>query len=87
LTDANTPIVTSEDIAEVVSMWTGVPVTQLSQAETERLLKMEETLHGRIVGQEDAITIVSKVVRRARAGVVHLYNVRCGAVHRRRYDT
>lgn len=67
--DSNVPIVTAEDIAEVVSMWTGVPVTQLSQAETERLLKMEEALHGRIVGQEDAITIISKAVRRARAGL------------------
>ncbi|RIK18712.1 MAG: NDP-hexose 4-ketoreductase, partial [Chloroflexi bacterium] len=53
---------------EVVSMWTGVPLTQISEAETTRLLKMEAALHERIVGQEDAINIISKAVRRARAG-------------------
>lgn len=62
------PIVGAEDIAEVVSMWTGVPLTQISEAETTRLLKMEQALHERIVGQEDAINIISKAVRRARAG-------------------
>ncbi|GIL15003.1 MAG: ATPase [Chloroflexota bacterium] len=62
------PIVSAEDIAEVVSMWTGVPLTQISEAETTRLLKMEEALHERIVGQEDAINIIAKAVRRARAG-------------------
>ena len=62
------PIVGAEDIAEVVSMWTGVPLTQISEAETSRLLKMESALHDRIVGQEDAINIISKAVRRARAG-------------------
>jgi len=62
------PIVNAEDIAEVVSMWTGVPLTQISEAETTRLLKMEGALHERIVGQEDAINIISKAVRRARAG-------------------
>ncbi|MCI0475694.1 MAG: AAA family ATPase, partial [Anaerolineales bacterium] len=66
--DTTMPIVGAEDIAEVVSMWTGVPLTQISEAETTRLLKMEHALHERIVGQEDAINIISKAVRRARAG-------------------
>lgn len=61
--------VTEEDIAEVVSMWTGIPVTRLAQEETERLLKMEQELHGRIVGQDEAIVNISKAVRRARAGL------------------
>jgi ATP-dependent Clp protease ATP-binding subunit ClpC len=63
------PRVTAEDIAEVVSMWTGIPVMQLAQEETSRLLKMEEALRGRIVGQEEAIAAISKSVRRARAGL------------------
>ena len=63
------PIVTEEDIAEVVSMWTGIPVTRLSTGETERLLKMEEVLHETVVGQDEAITMVSKAVRRARSGL------------------
>jgi ATP-dependent Clp protease ATP-binding subunit ClpC len=61
--------VTSEDIAEVVSMWTGIPVTRLAMQETERLLRMEQELHKRIIGQEEAIVSVSKAVRRARAGL------------------
>ncbi len=61
--------VTSEDIAEVVSMWTGIPVTRLALEETDRLLHMEEGLHKRIVGQEEAIVSISKAVRRARAGL------------------
>lgn len=67
--DTSLPVVGAEDIAEVVSMWTGVPLTQISEAETSRLLKMESALHDRIVGQEDAINIISKAVRRARAGL------------------
>ena len=63
------PAVTPEDIAEVVSMWTGVPTTRLTGEETERLLKMEEVLHQRVVGQDEAITSISKAVRRARAGL------------------
>ncbi|MCL4489749.1 MAG: ATP-dependent Clp protease ATP-binding subunit [Chloroflexi bacterium] len=63
------PEVTGEDIAEVVSMWTGVPVTRIAGEESERLLKMEEVIHGRIVGQEEALTSVAKAVRRARAGL------------------
>ena len=65
----NGPAVTAEDIAEVVSMWTGVPVTQLANEESERLLRMEEALHERIVGQDEAIRAISKAVRRARAGL------------------
>ena len=66
---ATSPVVTAEDIAELVSMWTGVPVTQLSESETERLLHMEDELHHSIVGQEEAIEAISKAVRRARAGL------------------
>ena len=61
--------VTEEDIAEVVSMWTGIPVTRLAQEETERLLQMESDLHKRIIGQDEAIINISKAVRRARAGL------------------
>ena len=61
--------VTEEDIAEVVSMWTGIPVTRLAQEETERLLHMEEELHKRIIGQDEAIVGIAKAVRRARAGL------------------
>lgn len=63
------PQVTAEDIAEVVSMWTGVPVTRIAGEESERLLHMEEGLHQRIVGQDEAIETISKAVRRARAGL------------------
>ncbi len=58
-----------EDIAEVVSMWTGVPVTKLASDETTRLLEMEKVLHERIVGQDEAIELIAKAVRRARAGL------------------
>ncbi|MYC33890.1 MAG: ATP-dependent Clp protease ATP-binding subunit [Chloroflexi bacterium] len=61
--------VTEEDIAEVVAMWTGIPVTRLAQEETTRLLQMEEELHKRIIGQDEAIVGISKAVRRARAGL------------------
>jgi ATP-dependent Clp protease ATP-binding subunit ClpC len=63
------PVVTSEDIAEVASMWTGIPVVKLTIDETSRLLQMEEALHRRIVGQDEAINTVAKAVRRARAGL------------------
>ena len=66
---ANSPVVTAEDIAEVVSMWTGVPLMQLAEAESQRLLKMEEELQKSIIGQEDAIVAISRAVRRARAGL------------------
>ncbi len=65
----DSPKVTAEDIAEVVSMWTGVPVMQIAQEESERLLQMEDALHERIIGQDEAITAISKAVRRARAGL------------------
>ena len=61
--------VSEEDIAEVVSMWTGIPVTRLAEEETERLLQMEQELHKRIIGQDEAIVNISKAVRRARAGL------------------
>jgi ATP-dependent Clp protease ATP-binding subunit ClpC len=61
--------VTEEDIAEVVSMWTGVPVMQLAEAESERLLSMEDAIHERIIGQDEAITAIAKAVRRSRAGL------------------
>jgi ATP-dependent Clp protease ATP-binding subunit ClpC len=63
------PVVTSEDIAEVASMWTGIPVVKLTVDETSRLLQMEEALHRRIIGQDEAINTVAKAVRRARAGL------------------
>ncbi len=66
---ANSPIVTANDIAEVVSMWTGVPVMQIAQEESQRLMQMEEELSKQIVGQEEAIQSISKAVRRARAGL------------------
>ena len=66
---AERPYVTDEDIAEVVGMWTGVPVTRLKGDETLRLMQMEEFLHNRVVGQQEAIVTISKAVRRARAGL------------------
>lgn len=68
-TSATPPNVSSEDIAEVVAMWTGVPVTRIAGEESQRLLKMEEELHKRIVGQDEAIQNIAKAVRRARAGL------------------
>ena len=61
--------VTVEDIAHVVSSWTGVPVTRLAQTESDKLLNMESILHDRVIGQEEAVIAVSKAVRRARAGL------------------
>jgi ATP-dependent Clp protease ATP-binding subunit ClpC len=61
--------VTEKEIAEVVSMWTGVPVTALTEEETAKLLRMESSLHERIVGQDEAVAAVSKAIRRARAGL------------------
>ena len=61
--------VTADDIADIVSSWTGIPVTRLVEEETEKLLKMEDSLHLRIVGQEEAVHAVSRAVRRARAGL------------------
>ncbi|PIK20878.1 ATP-dependent chaperone ClpB [Prevotella intermedia] len=61
--------VTAEDIAEVVSRWTGIPVTKMLQSEREKLLHLEEELHKRVIGQEEAITAVANAVRRSRAGL------------------
>jgi len=66
---ANSPVVSADDIAEVVAMWTGVPVMQIAEAESQRLLKMEEELNKVIIGQGEAIKAISKAVRRARAGL------------------
>jgi len=61
--------VEEDDIAQIVSSWTGIPVKKLAEEETERLLKMEDILHERVVGQDDAVKAVSRAVRRARAGL------------------
>ena len=66
---ADKPVVTAEDIAHVVAMWTGIPVMRIAEEESARLLKMEEALHDRVKGQDEAITMVAKAVRRARAGL------------------
>jgi ATP-dependent Clp protease ATP-binding subunit ClpC len=63
------PKVTEDHIAEVVSMWTGIPVKRIATEESERLLQMEDTLHKRVVGQDEAINTIAKAVRRARAGL------------------
>ncbi|WP_299027152.1 ATP-dependent Clp protease ATP-binding subunit [uncultured Thermanaerothrix sp.] len=65
----NSPVVTAEDIAEVVSMWTGIPVKQMAQTESERLLHMEEELRKHIIGQDEAIETIAKAIRRARSGL------------------
>jgi ATP-dependent Clp protease ATP-binding subunit ClpC len=63
------PQVTEDDIADIVSMWTGIPVFKLTEAESARLVRMEEELHKRVIGQEEAIVAVAKSIRRARAGI------------------
>jgi ATP-dependent Clp protease ATP-binding subunit ClpC len=65
----NSPIVDEEDIAQIVSSWTGVPVNKLTESESEVLLHLEDTLHQRLIGQEQAVTAVSKAIRRARVGL------------------
>ena len=62
-------VVTGEDVAGIVSMWTGVPVSQLTEEESQRLLRLEETLHQRVVGQEEAVAAISKAIRRGRVGL------------------
>ncbi|MBO7345182.1 MAG: ATP-dependent Clp protease ATP-binding subunit [Clostridia bacterium] len=62
-------MLTAEDIAKIVSNWTGVPVTKLNESEAQKLLNLEETLHQRVIGQEDAVRAVSYAIRRARAGL------------------
>jgi ATP-dependent Clp protease ATP-binding subunit ClpC len=66
---AETAKVEEQDIAQVVAMWTGIPVTRIAQEESERLLHMEDSLHERVIGQQEAIHSLSKAVRRARAGL------------------
>ena len=63
------PEVTAEDISEVVAMWTGIPVTRIASEESQRLLHMEDALHEKVVGQDEAIHSIAKAVRRARAGL------------------
>ena len=65
----NRPEISPEEVAFIVSRWTGIPVTRLRQAESDRLVRMEEELHERIVGQHDAITVISRAIRRSRAGL------------------
>ena len=65
----STETVGEEEIAHIVSSWTGIPVKKLAAEESERLLKMEEVLHGRVIGQEEAVRAVSRAIRRARAGL------------------
>jgi len=67
--EANKPVVTEEHIAEVISTMTGVPVTKLTEGESERLLKLEDTLHARVIGQHDAVVSISRAIRRARVGL------------------
>ncbi len=62
-------VVTEDDIAEVVAMWTGIPVKRIAQEESERLLQMEDALHNRVIGQDEAISTISRAVRRARTGL------------------
>jgi ATP-dependent Clp protease ATP-binding subunit ClpC len=68
-TSAKTKIVTEEEIAVIVSNWTGVPVTKLQEEDTQRLLRMEEILHQRVIGQDEAVKAVSRAVRRAQSGL------------------
>src|SRR3978361_812012 len=63
------PEIGEEAIADIVSMWTGIPVFKLTEAETQKLIRMEEELHKRVIGQDAAIVAVSKAIRRARAGI------------------
>ena len=67
--EANKSVVTEEEIAIIISTWTGVPVTKLTETESERLLKLEELLHDRVIGQHSAVVAISKAIRRARVGL------------------
>lgn len=66
---AGGPFVTDQDIANIVAQWTGIPIEKVSSDETERLIKMESTLHGRVIGQEEAVVAISRAIRRARVGL------------------
>jgi ATP-dependent Clp protease ATP-binding subunit ClpC len=63
------PAIGEEEIADIVSMWTGIPVFKLTEAETQKLIRMEEELHKRVIGQEAAVEVISKAMRRSRAGL------------------
>jgi ATP-dependent Clp protease ATP-binding subunit ClpC len=63
------PVVTEEDIAQIVASWTGVPVNKLTESESEKLMHMEDTLHNRLIGQDEAVRAVSRAIRRARVGL------------------
>ncbi len=63
------PVVTPDDVAHIVAMWTGIPVSRLQEDESQRLLRLEELLHGRVIGQDQAVSAVSRAIRRARAGL------------------
>ncbi|MGC9524818.1 MAG: ATP-dependent Clp protease ATP-binding subunit [Limnospira sp.] len=65
----DSPMVTEEDIAQIVASWTGIPVNKLTESESEKLLHMEGTLHQRLIGQEEAVKAVSRAIRRARVGL------------------
>jgi ATP-dependent Clp protease ATP-binding subunit ClpC len=67
--DTSTPVVTEEDIAQIVASWTGVPVQKLTESESVKLLNMEDTLHQRLIGQDEAVKAVSRAIRRARVGL------------------
>lgn len=67
--DANKPTVTPEQVAEVVSVMTGIPTTKITEGESERLMKLEDTLHARVIGQDQAVVAISKAIRRARVGL------------------
>jgi len=67
--DGTSPVVTEEDIAQIVASWTGVPVQKLTESESVKLLNMEETLHQRLIGQDEAVKAVSRAIRRARVGL------------------
>ncbi len=67
--DDDSPMVTEEDIAQIVASWTGIPVNKLTESESEKLLHMEDTLHQRLIGQEEAVKAVSRAIRRARVGL------------------
>ena len=69
VTETTTPVVSEEDIAQIVASWTGVPVQKLTESESVKLLNMEETLHKRLIGQDEAVKAVSKAIRRARVGL------------------
>jgi ATP-dependent Clp protease ATP-binding subunit ClpC len=67
--ELRTPVVTEEDIAQIVASWTGVPVQKLTESESVKLLNMEDTLHQRLIGQDEAVKAVSRAIRRARVGL------------------